>query len=929
MLNLPEILKIFRKGYKPKEEEFRETWRSFWHKSERLPLSQVLGLANKFEEIYNTTASKEDLASVAVGGLNPMGDVELFEELASKPKRDKDSYFVKDRLDPNGDPYIFKYDAGLDEWINTKQVVYQDVARKSDVTATRIEANFGASTPDNFGDKIGNQIETVFEDGLLSLNGRISIQHEGYLTSGFIELPIDRTPFLIRKDLKYLPDAKWYKLISFYENASENGFITDLTHLDIADNSQIKFPSNAKFIRYSKTKDADSSCGLYKINRQSFYNYNRLLTNSIEMNVSQNDMLNMLNNYEREVLPLTPIAGWYRANNTISDPDKNSFMHIKMQYADYVNDRLLYTGRLANIYFSGIMYFAADGSVIKSELVDREGTSKHIYDYPVKPPIDTDYIVFNCLTMGDASKLKISRLTTNVKMLNNATLVISNEDLETLPLTPIAGWYRANNTISDPDKDAYMHIKIQYGEYKRYPLYCSTRLENLYFYGIMYFAANGSVIKSELVDKEGTAKYIYDYLVNPPIDTDYIVFNCRANGDASKLQIKQRKNTELATPSYVNKCISEIRPFSYWNDKNIWWCGTSIPAGGFWDVNNKKNYPYITGSILGANRVFNEAVGSSQANGSMNISTYEVISRRMGHTIEQKLQILDDLWVIDDANKTFSVGVRTMGITNVPNYSSYEDIVWQRYLLLSHSYEIKLIAKYLLKDKTDHTNFLKERFGDRYNAILSNSLWGVYNYQGDIDLFVFDHSNNDASGSYTDINSTDITTYVGALNTYVRLIQQYKPKARIVFVSNYVDEPTGTIKTLGDIANNWNMPFIDLTKSLPFNTKFKILTRGYWDSDSIWHDEGFDWSDDGTTYTTNLNLKGMSNRVKGDLSLTQVKANINPQLINGIWYWEGFQRDIWIRDGLHPHTDASLNLLKMYAQTLAGWLNSVGNGYIA
>ena len=361
-----------------------------------------------------------------------------------------------------------------------------------------------------------------------------------------------------------------------------------------------------------------------------------------------------------------------------------------------------------------------------------------------------------------------------------------------------------------------------------------------------------------------------------------------------------------------------------WDDKNIWWCGTSIPAGGYWDVNNKNSYPYITGTIINANKVYNEAVGSSSANGSMSISTYEVMGRRMGHTIEQKLQILDDLWIIDDANKTFSIGARTMGITKVPEYTKYEDVVWQRYLLLSHSYEIKLIAKYLLKDKTEHTNFLKEKFGNRYNDIISNSLWGAYNYREDIDLFVFDHSNNDPSGSYTDINSTDITTYVGALNIYVKLILQYNPHARIVFISNYVDEPKGTIKTLGDIADNWNMPYLNLLNFLPFKDRAKTRTSGYWDKNSIWHDEGFEWSDDGTTYTTNLYLQGMNNRVKGDLSLTQVKANINPQKIDGIWYWEGDIRDILIRDGLHPHTDKTGACLNLYAQTIADFLRQIG-----
>ena len=133
MVSLMQIFDWFKAGLIPSETQFRETWSSFWHKSERLPLTQVLGLNDEFKRIDDTKATKDDLRNV-VSGLNPMGEALNMADLNTKPKRNNDSYFVLDQLDENGDTYIFRYDAELGQWVNTKQVVYQDVARKSDLS---------------------------------------------------------------------------------------------------------------------------------------------------------------------------------------------------------------------------------------------------------------------------------------------------------------------------------------------------------------------------------------------------------------------------------------------------------------------------------------------------------------------------------------------------------------------------------------------------------------------------------------------------------------------------------------------------------------------------------------------------------------------------------------------------------------------------
>ncbi|NDW17762.1 hypothetical protein D0T53_02385 [Dysgonomonas sp. 216] len=59
MASLKDILSWFEKNDYPTEEQFRESWKSFWHKSERIDQSSVLGLP----DALNSKASKEDLAN--------------------------------------------------------------------------------------------------------------------------------------------------------------------------------------------------------------------------------------------------------------------------------------------------------------------------------------------------------------------------------------------------------------------------------------------------------------------------------------------------------------------------------------------------------------------------------------------------------------------------------------------------------------------------------------------------------------------------------------------------------------------------------------------------------------------------------------------------------------------------------------------------
>ncbi len=52
MASLATIISWFRTGLYPTEDQFRETWLSFWHKSQKIPMSQIENYSG-----YNTATS--------------------------------------------------------------------------------------------------------------------------------------------------------------------------------------------------------------------------------------------------------------------------------------------------------------------------------------------------------------------------------------------------------------------------------------------------------------------------------------------------------------------------------------------------------------------------------------------------------------------------------------------------------------------------------------------------------------------------------------------------------------------------------------------------------------------------------------------------------------------------------------------------------
>ena len=407
----------------------------------------------------------------------------------------------------------------------------------------------------------------------------------------------------------------------------------------------------------------------------------------------------------------------------------------------------------------------------------------------------------------------------------------------------------------------------------------------------------------------------------------------------------------------VKKIVKGLKlDANIWTGKKIAWYGTSIPLGNsnlipitgnainaYIYYNTMVRYeegqwlpaehPIIAASLLGADTIWNESQGSSRI--TRNTSSTNILLRclSLGNTVLENISYIWGCYNIDVVNKTFSRNLdNTVGITTfyTSQYeSSWAEFVKQTLFLIKNSYELRLMANFLVKDATQHNSFVTSVFGEYYSQITSMlsdigmTMEDYAGYKDDIDLFVVEHSVNDEDiiNTSTSVDTDDIDTFPGAYNKILNIIRMYKSNVRIAIVSNYMNlSSKDVIGYLHDIAERWSIPFIDM-RGYSQVSSAKQTTQGYWDAQGYWHESGFEWSENvgADTYTTNCVFPADISSP----SLAQMKINVNPHQVNGVWFWESASLYQWCADGLHPHSDKGGRLTMLTGKVLAEWLKTI------
>lgn len=160
------------------------------------------------------------------------------------------------------------------------------------------------------------------------------------------------------------------------------------------------------------------------------------------------------------------------------------------------------------------------------------------------------------------------------------------------------------------------------------------------------------------------------------------------------------------------------------------------------------------------------------------------------------------------------------------------------------------------------------------------------------DLIVIEHGHNDMD---SDNFTTDLTgengmfSYSGCMNFLIKYILSFNPKIRIVILSHYDSQlHTGAkniIKAQKNVADYWEIPFLNLAEKCGLSQR-TISTKGYWEKIN---NESWWWHDDGGTVQ---NIKML---------------------------------DLYIPDGVHPHTDKTGKANRLIAKQVVELLKDVSN----
>ena len=125
MVSIKTILSWFRTDLFPSEEQFKQAWTSFWHKSEKLPIEQTFGLKDALAE-------KANKSEVVIGTIL-MGEKENEAEIKALPTAKKgDTYKANDTGDywtytgENDEPY------NPDKWANNGKILPSDAVTQEE-----------------------------------------------------------------------------------------------------------------------------------------------------------------------------------------------------------------------------------------------------------------------------------------------------------------------------------------------------------------------------------------------------------------------------------------------------------------------------------------------------------------------------------------------------------------------------------------------------------------------------------------------------------------------------------------------------------------------------------------------------------------------------------------------------------------------------
>lgn len=322
-------------------------------------------------------------------------------------------------------------------------------------------------------------------------------------------------------------------------------------------------------------------------------------------------------------------------------------------------------------------------------------------------------------------------------------------------------------------------------------------------------------------------------------DANGLILESCSNADTSEYLFESREYTTYLYVSDVK--VDGIHHWSalntdsnYWTGKRIWWCGTSIPAGG---------YPLLVGEELGA-MIYQEAVGGSMCRA--NVSTGDYNGANISNITSSLSMTLEEAQFFIDQYDTLRALEKN---TAWPEELSESQIK----RILAGSFETKLLP-YLDGTKPmpdlfviDHGHNdwkyrdingnidieLEPTVQNIENGLLAEDVYMTANNYENLKKYFGDLSGIPAERLEEFAASVNRNCYKGAVNFLLTLILSRNPHARIVFISNYEYENgygkgySNVIDAQKALAEDWCFPLFEIYKYLGYSDKIIPGTKGY------------------------------------------------------------------------------------------------------
>ena len=383
--------------------------------------------------------------------------------------------------------------------------------------------------------------------------------------------------------------------------------------------------------------------------------------------------------------------------------------------------------------------------------------------------------------------------------------------------------------------------EVQFGTHSAHWVYNIQAGKEVYLkatsggsYGFVMCDYNNTILE-KYANSEGSLEHIFKVY-----EFDTILYTSYSKTERvayiERIPLNQQVETNVEEIKELKKENSKLVK-NYWANKNIWWCGTSIPAGSDATLGSEETvagmYPKQVGVNLDAT-VFNEAVGGSMCRANVRTGDYN------GANITN---ITSALSMTNEEVEAFIANYDTL--RSLPKNSGWPTTLSTGNVnrLRAASFEKKLLP-YLNGTKPfpdlfvidhGHNDWKYNKSDGTSDITIEPTIENIQS--GELAEDTYMTANNNANlerffGSLADIPSArkeefiasiNRNCYIGSVNFIITLILRYNPHARIIFISNY-EYKNGAGKGYAPLinaqeylANSWAFPLCEVYKYLGFS----------------------------------------------------------------------------------------------------------------